>query len=159
MSAVLDTSLSFLRPMHNEDVDAVMAIESAVYPHGWTRQIFLDCLRVGYSSWVMEYDDRVVGYGLLSLVVDEGHILNIAIHPDYQGRGLGRRFVDYLCQLARERGANTIFLEVRPSNHAALSLYESMGFNQVGLRRNYYPADNGREDAVIMAIELPAGID
>lgn len=154
MSAVLEQPALFFRPMHDSDADAVMAIESAVYSHGWTRQIFLDCLRAGYSSWVMEGDNEVIGYGMLSLVADEGHLLNVAIAPAQQGKGLGRYFVTYLCDLARERGANTIFLEVRPSNDAAIHLYDSMGFNQVGLRRNYYPAVRGREDAVIMAREL-----
>ncbi len=140
-----------LRPMLDSDVDAVMEIEKQVYPHGWTAGIFHDCLRVRYSCWVMEQEDQLIGYGILSSGGGEAHILNIAIAPRFQGQGLGRSFMQFLLETARHHGADTVFLEVRPSNHPALHLYESMGFNQVGLRREYYPADKGREDAIIMA--------
>ncbi len=140
-----------MRPMLDSDLRAVFAIEEQVYPFGWTLKIFQDCLRVRYSCWVMEQDEELVGYAILSAAAGEAHILNIAIHPERQGRGLGRQMMHFLIDTAREHGADTVFLEVRPSNRSAVHLYDSMGFNQVGLRRDYYPASVGREDAIIMA--------
>ena len=154
MSVVREVPEAKLRPMLDSDVEAVMRIEQQVYPHGWTAGIFRDCLRVRYSCWVMEQGGQLIGYGILSAVAGEAHILNIAIDPGFQGRGLGRQFMQFLLETARHHGADTAFLEVRPSNRIALRLYDSMGFNQVGLRRDYYPADKGREDAIIMAREL-----
>ena len=140
-----------MRPMLDSDLKAVFAIEELVYPYGWTMGIFEDCLRVHYSCWVMELDGALVGYAVLSAAAGEAHILNVAIHPEYQGKGLGRQLMLFLLDTAREHRADTVFLEVRPSNRTALRLYDSMGFNQVGLRRDYYPAPVGREDAIIMA--------
>ena len=154
MSVVREQPEPKLRPMLDSDVDAVMVIEQQVYPHGWTAGIFHDCLRVRYSCWVMEQGERIIGYGILSAAAGEAHILNIAIDPGFQGKGLGRTFLQFLLETARHHGADTAFLEVRPTNRIALSLYESMGFNQVGLRREYYPSDKGREDAIIMARSL-----
>ncbi len=154
MSVVRELSNPTLRPMLDCDVDAVMAIEREVYPHGWSAGIFHDCLRVRYSCWVMEQDRQLVGYAVLSSGGGDAHILNIAIAPRFQGRGWGRRFMRFLLETAHHHRADTVFLEVRPSNHVALHLYESLGFHQVGLRRGYYPSDNGREDAIIMARSL-----
>jgi ribosomal-protein-alanine N-acetyltransferase len=154
VSVVREEVSPSLRPMLDSDVDAVMAIESTVYPHGWTAGIFHDCLRVHYSCWVMELEGELVGYGILSAAAGEAHILNIAIAPDWQGRGLGRIFIRFLLETARHHGAETAFLEVRPSNQVAVRLYDSLGFNSVGVRRDYYPSDNGREDALIMARSL-----
>lgn len=140
--------------MLDSDVQAVMAIEEQVYPHGWSAGIFHDCLRVRYSCWVMEQDEQLIGYGILSAGGGEAHILNIAVDPRFQGQGLGRSFLQFLLETARHHGADTVFLEVRPSNRSALYLYESLGFNQVGLRRDYYPSDKGREDAIIMALSV-----
>jgi ribosomal-protein-alanine N-acetyltransferase len=157
MSAVIDHSRARLRPMREEDIAGVMAIESVVYTHGWTEGIFLDCLRVGYSCWIHEDDGEVVSYGILSLAAGEAHILNVSVKPERQGEGLGRRMIEHLLTLARERGADTAFLEVRPSNAVAIGLYESLGFIQAGIRPDYYPAEKGREDAVIMAKALLDG--
>jgi len=151
VSAVREMTEPKLRPMLDSDVDAVMAIEQQVYPHGWSAGIFHDCLRVRYSCWVMEQGEQLVGYGVLSAGGGEAHILNIAIAPLFQGQGLGRSLMRFLLDTARHHGADTVFLEVRPSNRTALRLYDSLGFNQVGLRRGYYPSDKGREDAIIMA--------
>jgi ribosomal-protein-alanine N-acetyltransferase len=140
--------------MLDEDVAAVMAIEGQVYPHGWTEGIFLDCLRVRYSCWVLEQEGRVIGYGIMSVAVGEAHILNVAVDPASQGQGRGREMLMHLMQTGRRHGAETAFLEVRPTNQVAIRLYETAGFHQVGLRRDYYPADKGREDAVIMARDL-----
>lgn len=154
MSSQLQNAQPRLRPMREADVPAVMVVELLNYPFPWTEGILRDCIRVGYSCWVYEADDCVVGYGVLSVGAGEAHILNISIHPDYQGRGLGREMMVHLLDRARDHGADTAFLEVRPSNRVAVQLYESIGFNQAGLRRDYYPAARGREDALIMALAL-----
>lgn len=140
--------------MLDSDVEAVMAIEEQVYDEGWSEGIFHDCLRVHYSCWVMLQGEEMVAYGIMSAAAGEAHILNIAVSPDCQGRGHGRRFMHFLLETACHHGADTAFLEVRPSNIAALTLYNSLGFNQVGVRHNYYPAAHGREDAIIMARPL-----
>lgn len=154
MSVVRELSAAKLRPMLDSDVDAVMVIEKQVYPHGWNAGIFHDCLRVRYSCWVMELEGEMVGYGILSAGGGEAHILNVAVDPRFQGQGLGRTLMRFLLETARHHGADTVFLEVRPSNRIALRLYDSLGFNQVGLRRGYYPSDKGREDAIIMALSV-----
>lgn len=154
MSAVLEYNRPQLRPMTVEDVARVVTIEREVYEFPWTEGIFRDCLNVGYCCWVYEADEDVVAYGLMSLGAGEAHVLNLCVHPDYQGQGLGYGLLDQLIRLAHRYRANTVFLEARPSNIPALKLYERMGFAEVGCRRAYYPARNGREDAIIMAREL-----
>jgi len=133
---------------------AVLAVERAGYPHPWTEGNFRDCLSAGYCCWVLEQDGEIIGHGVLSVAVGEAHVLNVCVRPDRQGRGLGRRILDRLLRLAREHAADTAFLEVRASNTVAQRLYESAGFNEIGLRRNYYPAHKGREDAVVYAKAL-----
>ncbi len=155
MSAQLRDPLLNLRPMREEDLYQVMAIEQVAYPFPWTPGIFQDCLRVGYCCWLVELDKRVIGYGVMSVVIDESHILNLCIHPDWQGRGLGRKLILRLLKTARQHGAETAFLEVRESNLAALALYGKLGFVEIGRRRDYYPAAEGeREDALVMSLEL-----
>lgn len=138
------------RPMTPEDVDRVILIERAAYPYPWTRGNFTDCLVSGYSCWVMEVADRVVGYSIMMAGAGEGHVLNCCVAPDWQGRGLGRLAMQRMIAGAPEYGVECLFLEVRPSNAKAIALYESLGFETVGLRRHYYPADQGREDALVM---------
>jgi len=141
--------------MREEDLLQVIAIEEEVYPFPWTLGIFQDCLRVGYCCWVMVLDKEVVGYGVMSVVIDESHILNLCVHPHRQSKGLGRRLLLRLLKIARQHGAETAFLEVRVGNQVALRLYESLGFVEIGRRRNYYPAqEGGREDALVMSLEL-----
>ncbi|MFO7594343.1 MAG: ribosomal protein S18-alanine N-acetyltransferase [Pseudomonadota bacterium] len=154
MSTARDAASPLIRPMLQSDVEAVMAIEEQVYSHGWTEGIFRDCLRIHYSCWVMLQNDKLIGYGVLSAAAGEAHILNIAVALEEQGRGYGRSFMHFLLQTAGRHGADIVFLEVRPSNVAAIRLYDAMGFHQVGVRRDYYPMDSGREDAVIMARSL-----
>ncbi len=143
-----------LRPMREADVDAVMEVETSAYDYPWTAGIFQDCLRVGYCSWVCVLDEKIIGHGVMSVVAGECHILNVCLHPDWQNRGLGRRLVRRLLNIARQRQADTAFLEVRESNRVALALYRSMGFNEIGVRRGYYPAPNGRENAQVLAVSL-----
>jgi ribosomal-protein-alanine N-acetyltransferase len=155
MSAQLKDSLLGMRPMEKEDLSQVMAIEETVYPFPWTLGIFRDCLRVGYCCWVLTLDQQVIGYGVMSVVIDESHILNISINPKQQGRGLGMKLLSRLLKIARQHGAETAYLEVRRSNRAAIGLYQKLGFVEVGQRRNYYPDRNqNREDALVMSVEL-----
>lgn len=144
-----------LRVMRESDLDAVLAIETRAYPFPWTRTIFLDCLRAGYSAWLHEQEGRILAYGLLSVAADEGHILNLCTRPDMQKQGLGRRMLHTLIGVARTQGAQRLFLEVRPSNTGAIALYHATGFNEIGRRPRYYPDHDGRrEDALVMAMEL-----
>ena len=145
-----------LRVMREEDLDAVMHIELRAYPFPWTRGIFRDCLRAGYAAWVLEDGADVLGYGVLSVAADEAHVLNVCVAPQYQGRGHGRRLLRALVQQARARAAARLFLEVRPSNPNAIALYREEGFGEIGRRPRYYPAHAGREDAIVMAMELSA---
>jgi len=145
-----------LRRMGAEHVDAVHAIENAAYEFPWSLGVFSDCLKVGYSCWVMEEPggDGVIGYGILSLGAGEGHILNLCTDPTRQQRGHGRAMLMHLLEVAEAHGAIEIFLEVRPSNHQALRMYLSSGFNEIGRRQGYYPAKKGREDALVLAKRL-----
>ncbi len=143
-----------LRAMREDDVDAVMAIEVRAYPFPWTAGIFRDCLRAAYPSWLLVRGEVIIGYGIISIAAGEGHILNICIDPLEHGRGYGRRLLRSLVQVARMHRAERIFLEVRPSNPRAIGLYFAEGFNEIGRRPRYYPANMGREDAIVMAMEL-----
>jgi ribosomal-protein-alanine N-acetyltransferase len=154
MSAILKDPMLRLRPMREMDVEAVAAVEIEAYEFPWSAGIFLDCLRVGYCCWVCMLGRELVGYGVMSVAVGESHILNLCVRPDMQRKGLGRKLLEYLLGIARGHHADTVFLEVRPSNRAAIALYSAMGFNQVGVRRAYYPARRGREDALILARSL-----
>jgi ribosomal-protein-alanine N-acetyltransferase len=142
------------RPMTEADLDAVLAIERAAFSHPWTPGIFRDAL-TSYECWVMFEADRQVGHGVIDLILDEAHLLNITVAPERQGRGLGLALLTHLMNRSRERGGRECFLEVRASNHSAYRLYERYGFNEIGRRRNYYPAPGGgSEDALVMACTL-----
>jgi ribosomal-protein-alanine N-acetyltransferase len=140
--------------MRQADVEAVSDIEKRSYVFPWTPGFFRDCLRAGHQCWVLEAGTQMLGYGVLSAAAGEAHILNLCIAPEYQGRGHGRRLLRRLVDLARWHKASQVFLEVRPSNPQAIALYLDEGFNEIGKRPNYYPAAKGREDAVVMALEL-----
>ena len=143
-----------IQPMSKADISAVFDIENRAYKHGWTEGILRDCLRVGYLCWTVEMAQRIVGYGILSVAADEAHLLNLAIDPEFQKQGLGRQVLHFLLDVAQKQGVETIFLEVRDSNRSAIALYLDEGFNEIGVRNGYYPADSGREDAVIMAYSV-----
>jgi len=143
-----------LRPMEITDLGRVMEIELRAYPFPWTLGIFRDCLYAGYLAYLLEYNQRPIGYGVVSVAADEAHVLNLSIDPKYQSCGYGRYLLRALLDLARQHGGKRAFLEVRPSNAAALALYYSEGFNEIGLRRSYYPGIPKREDALVMALEL-----
>jgi len=151
--SVTKKDLMRLRTMTHADLPAVMTIERKNYAFPWGEDIFKDCFKAGYRCWVCETQGKVVGYNLLSLAVGEAHILNISVDPDEQGQGIGRKMMENAIDYARGR-AETVFLEVRPSNVAAIALYEDLGFNEIGIRKGYYPAENGREDAIMLALQL-----
>jgi ribosomal-protein-alanine N-acetyltransferase len=143
-----------LRAMRESDLETVLAIEIRAYAFPWTMSIFRDCLNAGYPAWLLVQDETVIGYGIVSIAAGEAHILNICIDPAAQGQGHGRRLLRTLIRISRHHRAERIFLEVRPSNPRAIALYFDEGFNEIGRRPRYYPANMGREDAIVMAIEL-----
>jgi [ribosomal protein S18]-alanine N-acetyltransferase len=146
------------RPMRPSDLDQVVQNEDLSYQMPWSRRIFLDCLRAGYENWVLATRTQIVAHGVLSVGAGESHVLTLCVHPDFRRHGFGRRMLNHLLMQAGRLGASVCFLEVRPSNREAKALYHSMGFVQVGERKNYYPADPGtqsREDALILSRILP----
>jgi ribosomal-protein-alanine N-acetyltransferase len=143
-------SAADIRPMHELDVPVVVAIERAAYQFPWSEGIFRDCLRVGYVCRVVEVVGDTAGYGIMSVGAGEAHILNVCVRDEYRCRGLARKILLYLLDRARVAGMYEAFLEVRPSNTAAARLYHSLGFEQVGVRRGYYQATVGREDAAVL---------
>ena len=140
--------------MTANDLDAVMAIESVNFPFPWSIGNFRDSIQSGYVCLVMEQAGEMIGYAILMMVLDEAHLLNISVAPSLKGQGFGRYLLGHMMDMGRERGGLNMFLEVRPSNLAAISLYESIGFNEMAVRPGYYPAHNGREDAVLMGVAL-----
>ncbi|HVH33254.1 MAG TPA: ribosomal protein S18-alanine N-acetyltransferase [Tahibacter sp.] len=158
MVAILKSGMPEMRPLRLEEVVEVAAVEARAYEFPWSEGIFRDCLRAGYNCWVLVREQAIIGYGVLSVAAGEAHVLNVCVAPEVQGEGHGRRLMRRLMDLARWHGAERIFLEVRPSNPRAMQLYHTLGFNEIGRRPNYYPAKNGREDAIVMALELlPSG--
>jgi ribosomal-protein-alanine N-acetyltransferase len=139
-----------LRPMHEFDIPVIAAIEKAAYQFPWSEGIFRDCLRVGYVCRVLDVGGDLGGYGIMSVGAGEAHILNVCIRDQFRSRGFARKVMVYLLERARAAGMSEAFLEVRPSNVAAARLYHSLGFEQVGIRRGYYQASVGREDAAVL---------
>ena len=153
MSAQLETSPRFRR-MAESDLDAVMAIENVIYTHPWTRGNFADSLAAHSHCHVMEWYGVMVGYAVLMTAADEAHLLNLSIAAAWQRRGLGRELLNYLIGFARELKVQKIFLEVRASNTTARALYANSRFREIGVRRGYYPAHAGREDAIVLECVL-----
>ena len=143
-----------LRPMTIADLDAIMCIEPTLYSHPWTRGNFSDSLNSGYSAWVLCENQDIIAYALMMMVIDEAHLLNISVAKSHQKQGLGKLLLQYMLDKARGHGAANMFLEVRVSNITAIGLYESIGFNEMAIRRKYYPLQHGREDAVLMGLAL-----
>ena len=143
-----------LRPMQLADLSAVMEIEIASYPFPWSLGIFSDCLGAGYRCRVLEINSTIQGYSLVSMGGGEAHILNLCVHPSQRAKGFGRLLLQEQLDALAETDVDMVLLEVRPSNSFAIALYHSMGFNEIGRRKDYYPAAPGREDALIMARQL-----
>lgn len=139
-----------LREMTEADLGAVLRIEREVHAHPWTLGNFSDALRSGYQCKVFESAGVVMGYAVMMLAVDEAELLDIAIDKAHQRKGIGRKLLEAMSSLARHANMRRMVLEVRASNQPAIALYRASGFEQIGLRRDYYPAANGREDAILM---------
>jgi len=142
------------RLMVEDDLDEVITIEKAVYPYPWTRGIFHDCLHIGYLCRVLEINEKIIAYAVMSVAVGEAHLLTIVVPEAEQGKGYGKKMLNEMIQQAVDDNASTLYLEVRTSNKIAIQLYHERGFNELGIRNNYYPADKGREDALILALNL-----
>jgi len=154
MSAILKEPALDFRPMQEADLSEIIEIEQQSYPHPWTKIIFGDCLHAGYSCWVCGRNGAIEAYGILSAAAGEAHLLNICVRGESRQQGIGRKMLRHLVVIARRHDTEVIFLEVRPSNLAARTLYEDEGFNELGNRRDYYPAGDEREDALILARTL-----
>jgi ribosomal-protein-alanine N-acetyltransferase len=151
MSAILNEPALDFRPMQTADLTEVIEIERRCYPYPWTRLIFSDCLYAGYSCWVCERQGIIEGYGVISIAAGESHLLKLCVRPESQQQGIGSKLLMHFITQARRHDAEFVFLEVRQSNVAARKLYENSGFNELGSRKDYYPAVDGREDALILA--------
>jgi len=139
------------RPMTLDDVDTVMHLENQVYQFPWTDRIFKDCIRVGYDCWLAHLENTVVAHAVISVAAGECHMLNLSVTENHQGKGIGKKFIQFLLNIARNKRAQIMMLEVRPSNVRAIKCYNSAGFNEIGCRKDYYPAPNGKEDALLFA--------
>lgn len=153
MSAQLDI-FPLYRRMTAADLDTVMEIENRIYPYPWTRGNFVDSLTAGYHCWIADLRGTIVGYSVAAIAAGEAHLLNLSIAAEWQRRGLGAELLRFIAKLAQDYAVERIFLEVRPSNAAALALYRRAGFRTIGVRRAYYPAHSGREDAVVLELAL-----
>jgi len=153
MSAVLK-DVPQMAAMREADLADVLAIENAIYSHPWTRGNFVDSLRAGYQCWIWRLGPELLGYFVLLVAAGEGHLLNLSIAAARQRAGHGSALLTEAMRMARGRGAQHVFLEVRPSNQGAKALYSRFGFRQVAVRHGYYPATQGREDALVLTLAL-----
>lgn len=141
--------------MQRSDLAEVVTIESEANQFPWSQKNFEDSLKANHKAWVLLDDSNsIVGFTIVQKVVDEAHILNICIKPSVQGRGHGRELLNYIIDYAKKVSSVLIVLEVRSSNKRAQHLYLRAGFNEMSVRKNYYPAEKGREDAVLMGLDL-----
>ncbi len=140
--------------MTDGDVRAVIAIERASYQFPWSEGIFRDCLRVGYYCRIVTLGGEIVGYGIMSTGAGEAHVLNVCVRETFRAHGIGRALLEHLLTRAGATGSTEAYLEVRPSNAAAVRLYQAIGFEPIGVRRGYYQAVGGREDAVVLKLPL-----
>jgi [ribosomal protein S18]-alanine N-acetyltransferase len=146
--------IPMLRILHETDLPQLLVIEKLTQKQPCPAETSRPCWQAGYSGWVVEQEDKVLGFILATLHVGETHILNLCIHPDFQRRGYGRQLLVHLLDVAKEKGNGVAFLEVRRSNLGAIELYKNEGFVRIGERKNYYPSQQGREDALIFAKDL-----
>jgi len=146
-----------IRDMGFDDVAMVAQLERRSYAFPWSDAIFRDCLRAGYYCCVAQLDHIVLGYAIMSSGAGEAHVLNVCVAEDYRCRGIGSQLLWHLLEFAKGLGVADVFLEVRPSNTTAIRLYQTLGFTQIGVRRGYYQAPEGREDAVVLRRSLGKG--
>jgi [ribosomal protein S18]-alanine N-acetyltransferase len=143
-----------IRPMMEMDLTEVAAIEQKSYAFPWSENIFRDCLRVGYTCRALDLAGQIIGYGVMSMGAGEAHILNLCVREEFRIVGFGRRLLEHMLERAAASGVGEAFLEVRPTNLAAIRLYQRLGFEQIGIRRGYYQAPDGREDAIVLKLDL-----
>jgi len=143
-----------IRKLREDDLPQIEVIENATQIVPWTNKIFKDCFFAGYPGWVLEREGRVIGFTLISMHGDECHLLNLGVHPRYQRQGFGRQILLHTVESAKQLGALMIYLEVRESNVPAINLYQKMKFSQIGTRKDYYPAPEGREHGLVYALDL-----
>lgn len=143
-----------IRDMSHDDLAMVSDIERRSYEFPWSHGVFRDCLLAGYQCITLTRDGRVAGYSILSVAAGEAHILNLCVDPDFRALGYGEKMLDEMLYRARAASVREMFLEVRPTNQTALGLYKKKGFHQVAARPAYYQADEGREDAAVLAKKL-----
>jgi [ribosomal protein S18]-alanine N-acetyltransferase len=144
----------YYRAMQETDLDTVLKIEPTIYSHPWTHGNFLDSIRAGHHAWVMTHNQEIIGYAVLMVVLDEAHLLNLSVATPFQNQGLGRALLTHLMSQAVTLNTQYMFLEVRASNTSAIALYKKVGFEEVSVRRGYYPLGVSREDAIIMRVVL-----
>jgi len=142
------------RPLSQTDLNQLVAIEALTQLAPWSLDVFVRCWEAGYRGWVIEQDQQIVGFVIASYQANEAHILDLCVHPIYQRQGFGKQLIEQALTSARSQNISTSFLEVRRSNRAAIALYDSLGYIQIGERKQYYPAKEGREDALIFAKDL-----
>ncbi|GAA3587849.1 ribosomal protein S18-alanine N-acetyltransferase [Marinobacter xestospongiae] len=140
--------------MVESDLAEIMVIELGAYSHPWSEKVFRDCFQPHDRPWVLMDGDRLAGYAVVSNQYDEAHLLNLCVRRELQGRGAGRMLLRYLIAEAARDGMAAVLLEVRKSNEPALGLYLAEGFEDIGVRPNYYPAAEGREDARVLRLPL-----
>jgi [ribosomal protein S18]-alanine N-acetyltransferase len=155
MNARLESMEALFEPLLADRLEEIMRVEQRTYAHPWTRGNFIDALHSGYQAQMLIADGHVLGYFVAMKGVDEVHLLNITVAPEFQGQGWARVMLDALAIWARGQNAEWLWLEVRVGNARAMHVYESHGYSRVGQRKNYYPAGSGqREDAVVMSLRL-----
>jgi [ribosomal protein S18]-alanine N-acetyltransferase len=155
-SLILDRPDFFARTMRTSDLDLVVQNETLAYEYpSWSKRVFIDCLRSGYQCWVLASKQKIVAHGVMSVAIGECHLLTLCVAPDHQRNGYARKLFHVLLDRAAKLEAKECFLEVRVSNTPAIKLYRSMGFMDIGLRKNYYPQGDSKEDAVLMSRSLP----
>jgi len=154
LTEIADKQHPLIRRLTLDDVDRIHAIEQAAYPFPWTRGVFVDCLRVGYACFGLQFGKELAGYTIFSWAAGEAHLLNLCVHPDWQHRGYGSLLLEYAINHVARLESKSILLEVRESNPRALELYKNRGFTVIGRRPSYYQAGDQREDAIVMRMEL-----
>ena len=153
MSAVPIPQLHYRR-MRMADLPEVAHLEKSLYAFPWSIGNFRDSLTAGYDCWVATHGETVIAYAVLMVALDEAHLLNFAVAREWHNQGVGRGFLRHMIEVARLAGCQIVYLEVRPSNLAARHLYKTMGFQQIAIRPDYYPAASGREDALFLGLAL-----
>jgi len=140
--------------MRMADLPEVSHLEKSLYAFPWSLGNFRDSVTAGYDCWTVTHGETVIGYAVLMVALDEAHLLNFAVAAEWQNQGIGRGFLTHMIDVAKQAGCQIVYLEVRPSNVAARHLYKSIGFQQIAIRPEYYPAVAGREDALFLGLAL-----